>query len=749
MSTRRRSPGLSRRQFLQAAGAATLLPELTTIQLADASDASPAPFASFTAASDYSPTTQGQVWFYQSSPAGVQQYANLAPGAGAWTDGDDRNIRVGPGHLRPTRQQDAVRTWVAPITGAVQITGRVYQQAYHHRFAGGSPVRASVFHGATPLWTTTVASNDVRGFYTDAVLNTVPVSAGDTLHFVVSTDGAELMIDMAWDPRVTYVHAPVTHTTYYISAAGSDANSGAAPEHPWRTVAPLNAIRFFGEDVHILFRGGDTFAGGLNIMLTGRSGHRCPLGAYGQGQATLTDLHDGTTDVAQSANSEQFTVRNLRFIATAGTNYGTFHFIPGNHNSGLKIYSTQSRGRQLRSIAIENCEFQHSMVGLFLNAHTDGVDGFADVSVRNRVFDRTYRLGVFVWGIKANAGGPVDQHRNVSVEECQFRHIYGDPHFPSEAQPIYIGNTTGIAIQRNLVAHCCGYGGYNPLGGATAIGVTNSRTFTIQYNEVFDTRSNSAWDGSAIDADQDTRNGEISYNLTYRNAGPAIQFGSYGGKITRDIAIHHNISYNDARGNKRSSIQGVIRAWGNADRIAVFNNPVYLDRAGTIGTPSILSFEGGDFGVNTHVMVYNNIFKTTQGVPMIRPNGTVLGEYSPTYLDATVRFVANLYDSSGASPTLSTDDTTGSNTPVTTLTSWHAVGQEALGSTRYGWLPMRGWPLLARSARRLRATTLTAGQSGHQLRSDRSLASPQARCGPAAHRHPSCSTVSGRDGLSW
>jgi hypothetical protein len=300
------------------------------------------------------------------------------------------------------------------------------------------------------------------------------------------------------------------------------------------------------------------------------------------------------------------------------------------------------------------------------------------------VFDSTYLLGVLVWGSGANAGGPVDQNQNIAVESCQFRHIYGNPHYPSEAQPIYISCTTGIAIRRNLVAHCCGYGGVSPAGGSTAIGVTNARDFLIQYNEVCNTRSNSPWDGSAIDADQDAQNGEISYNLTYLNAGPAIQFGSYGGKTTADIAIHHNISYNDARGNTCASVQGAVRAWGNTRRIQIFNNTIYLDGTGAMGTPSVISFEGVEHGTNSDVAVYNNIFKTTHGVPMIRPNGTLPGEYNATHLSTSDRFVANLYDSSGASLMLSTDDGARHYTAITSLAGWQDAGEERLGAAIYG-----------------------------------------------------------------
>jgi hypothetical protein len=287
----------------------------------------------------------------------------------------------------------------------------------------------------------------------------------------------------AGEPRAADLPVPVTRTTYYISANGRDAHAGTDPEHPWRTIAPLNKIRSFGEDVQILFHGGDTFTGGLDIILAGRPGHRALLGTYGSGQATLTDVADVTVHIAQLLNSEHVTVRNLRFIATPGTHFGTRAFIPVSDSNGLNIQSVRGTDNRFSAISIENCEFHYSATGLAFDAHT-GSDGFADVSIRDCVFESTYLMGVLVWGSGSNAGGPVDQNQNISVERCQFRHIYGNPNYASEAQPIYISCTTGIVIRSNLVAHCCGDGGVSPIGGSTAIGVTNARNFTIQDNEV-------------------------------------------------------------------------------------------------------------------------------------------------------------------------------------------------------------------------------------------------------------------------
>ena len=74
---------------------------------------------------------------------------------------------------------------------------------------------------------------------------------------------------------------PHAGTSYYIARQGSDANSGADPRHPWQTIANLNRIGTFGPGDHILFRAGESFAGGLLISLAGTRSSPCWLGSYG------------------------------------------------------------------------------------------------------------------------------------------------------------------------------------------------------------------------------------------------------------------------------------------------------------------------------------------------------------------------------------------------------------------------------------------------------------------------------------
>ena len=478
---------------------------------------------------------------------------------------------------------------------------------------------------------------------------------------------------------------PPTGTSYYIARQGSDANSGTDPRHPWQTIANLNRIGTFGPGDHILFRAGESFAGGLLISLAGTRSSPCWLGSYGSGTATLTDVAPYTSPICGIVNSAFFMVTDLNFIGTPGTNYPGTNFLPVNKSQGLSITSTRRSGNRFKSVLVRHCLFKNTRFGLWIDCESDPkVDGFDGVTVTGCTFDGVYQHGFYVIGYGILKTGPVDQFLNVTVKANQFYRIYGDPNFPSEAQALSVSGATGILIEGNVFGDNCGYGGCfagTPNGGSTAFGVSNCRDFRIQGNEVYGTRCARPWDGNAIDVDQDAQNGEVCYNLTYQNAGPSIQLGSFGGATNRNIAIHHNISYNDVRGCQTNSVQGALRAWGNTDEIQFYNNTVYVDKAGCLGTPSCYSEE---FGNNNHIAVLNNIFKTTQGVPMIRPNGSAQGEYNPCHCSRTSRFIGNCYDSGGAPPIISTDDAQGSYANITTLAAWQALGQERLGDAAYG-----------------------------------------------------------------
>ncbi|MBW8334008.1 MAG: right-handed parallel beta-helix repeat-containing protein [Prolixibacteraceae bacterium] len=71
-------------------------------------------------------------------------------------------------------------------------------------------------------------------------------------------------------------------TTYYISNAGNDINSGKTSDLPWQTINKVNAATFKAGD-QILFQRGSTFYGSITVNQSGTSGNPITFGAYGSG----------------------------------------------------------------------------------------------------------------------------------------------------------------------------------------------------------------------------------------------------------------------------------------------------------------------------------------------------------------------------------------------------------------------------------------------------------------------------------
>src|SRR5919205_4029393 len=82
--------------------------------------------------------------------------------------------------------------------------------------------------------------------------------------------------------------ASAAGTTYFVSAAGSDSNSGTSSTAPWKTLSKVNqAVLLPGDTVS--FRRGDTFIGGVVTAGSGTSTAPITLNSFGTGNApTLT-----------------------------------------------------------------------------------------------------------------------------------------------------------------------------------------------------------------------------------------------------------------------------------------------------------------------------------------------------------------------------------------------------------------------------------------------------------------------------
>src|SRR5687767_822683 len=77
-------------------------------------------------------------------------------------------------------------------------------------------------------------------------------------------------------------------TTYYLSHAGNNSNSGTSTTAPWQTITKINLSTFVGDT--ILFLGGNTFIGNIGFGSTdiGTSTKPIVIGSYGNGRATIS-----------------------------------------------------------------------------------------------------------------------------------------------------------------------------------------------------------------------------------------------------------------------------------------------------------------------------------------------------------------------------------------------------------------------------------------------------------------------------
>ncbi|MDO8210346.1 alpha-galactosidase [Conexibacter sp. CPCC 206217] len=180
---------------------------------------------SWTASADFSDTQGADQWRYQARAKSGGAYTDGSYRAGAWYGPlSTAGAYVAAGSMHPDNSYDAVRAWVAPCAGNVRISGRVRKQDT----GGGNGVIASVLLNGTTLWTRTVRFDDAGGYTTSADLQSVAVSAGDTLRFVVANNGDYAYDATYWDPTITLLADPDPVTTSSRQTGAQLEDSGLA-----------------------------------------------------------------------------------------------------------------------------------------------------------------------------------------------------------------------------------------------------------------------------------------------------------------------------------------------------------------------------------------------------------------------------------------------------------------------------------------------------------------------------------------
>jgi hypothetical protein len=477
---------------------------------------------------------------------------------------------------------------------------------------------------------------------------------------------------------------PIT-SARYISTSGSDSNDGLTTGTPWQTLTKVS-LQTWTAGSSILLKCGDTFTGQIVGALVGSQASPILVGSYGTCSGSnnpIISAGSGTGGIDWIANgavratgagiylvdSEFFTIQNLDIRGDGWTgSWPTITVL--NCGAGIYLGSTQTGGNQLRNSNITNNAVSGFCVGIFVNADASAsVVGFNGLNISYNNLHDNLVMQFYSQGYNVYASGPVTQINNVYLGHNTMTNCPGNPGGPSNGGPhqgcqsVSLSSGTGMISEYNYINE----GNYQSASGFSAscsMVSSNSRNVEFLRNEITQTNGYGNTDNCAFDFDADVQNSEMAYNLSYNNTGPMFQTGLGATNNT----IHHNISYNDARGWSASSAMGVFRFFGTSGSNYIYNNTIYLGSGYfASSSPAIANFESSNAGPITFA---NNIFKVTGSLPIFRTLASV----------TTLKTFANVYDTSGGSLKFDNAGT------YTTLSGWQAVGSgyENLAGITYG-----------------------------------------------------------------
>ncbi|MEO7959948.1 MAG: right-handed parallel beta-helix repeat-containing protein, partial [Ginsengibacter sp.] len=358
-----------------------------------------------------------------------------------------------------------------------------------------------------------------------------------------------------------WLYLPLHATTYYVSPAGKNSNSGTSINSPWQTTSKINTKNFNGDT--ILFQGGFTFSGGLSFTQSdvGTSTKPIFISSYGTGRATIST--DSLTHGFYAYNTAGFKITNLNFKGPGSTK---------NDRSGIIFYldkaATTLSYINISYSDVSGYKYSGISVGSWNNA-----SGYRDVTIKNcTVHDNglegisTYAQAYYI-------------HQNVYIG---YNKVYDNMGIPDKA----IGNSgSGIVVggvKNATVEYCSVYNNgalhTNANGGPVGIWAYESSNVIFQYNESHHNKTGNSKDGGGFDLDGGCINSIIQYNYSHDNYGAGYLVAQYSGApVSKNNIIRYNISENDARKND----YGAIHIWSYTSSIYIqgldiYNNTIYI-----------------------------------------------------------------------------------------------------------------------------------------------------------------------------
>ena len=450
-------------------------------------------------------------------------------------------------------------------------------------------------------------------------------------------------------------------TSYYVSTAGSDANTGTSIGNAWATIAKVNSTVFLPGDV-LYFEGGQTFNG--NIYLSSSDANDphniFTISSYGTGKATIKA---GTSYGIYAYNTQGFSVSNLILDGNS---------VSTNTGAGVLIFSDLTGDVKLSNISFSDVEIKNFGGEGVKIYTTKNLTGYQNVYLNNLNVHDVTKNGIIVFGyITQTLVGW--QHKNVIVSNCEVYNVPGSGGAAKyEGSGIVLEGVDSGVIQ-NCVAHDNGQN--NTLcGGPAGIWTLESNRITIQHCESYRNHSGSGCDGLGFDFDGGVSNSMMQYNYAHENDGAGYLMGQYDfARPWSNNTMRYNISENDGVTNEGGI--GLFKGAGTSMNGAyIYNNTIYTSsQTGNPGV-SVMYFANLSTGIN-NAAFYNNILFANGAIPLVNiPSGF------------SAFFAGNIYWTLGGSFSVNYQ---GSH--YSTLASWRATFNELVDGVQTGF---NGDPLL-------------------------------------------------------
>jgi hypothetical protein len=354
---------------------------------------------------------------------------------------------------------------------------------------------------------------------------------------------------------------------YYISAAGSDSNSGTSAEQAWGTFGKVSTFAL-GPGDRVLLEGGRVFCGTLELGSGCKGTKEQPVvvTSYGKGRAVI---YGGDGDAVRIVGASCVNIENLSVIGSG----------PKTNNKGSGVLLRKSSDVNVDSI--EASGFQHA--GVF-------IDVCQDIRVTN-VYAHDNGFAGILAGYFYNVKPDLEPSRNIYIGYCRALNNPGNPN-------VNTGVTgSGIClwfVQGGVIEYCeAAYNGWameNPDdNGPVGIWLAFSRNVVVQYCISHDNRSSNG-DGGGFDFDSGCHDCIMQYNYSYGNAGCGYLVCAYA--ETPDFGLSNCtlrfcISENDGQQNHKANLY--VYNGANQKNIQIYNNVFYNEGGrGCVGsTPAL------------------------------------------------------------------------------------------------------------------------------------------------------------------